>query len=162
VTCEQPLRLWRDRRLLRVVLRERQLFQPNCLSACISKVSVAIHLERLFKSGRRRRRAVPSKANTWQTISSGKIKKTGEKYNRIQTLRFLVDGRLGEESRASASDVSCKGSSLRRVRRLLESGILSGFLPGQLRNLGQRRGQASDLEGAVNCVESIWDYDGFY
>lgn len=39
------------------------------------------------------------------------------------TLRFLVDGRVGEESGASASEVSCSWISLRRARRRFDSGI---------------------------------------
>ena len=39
------------------------------------------------------------------------------------TLLFLLAGRLGEESGASTSEVSCSWISFRRARRLLERGI---------------------------------------
>ena len=44
------------------------------------------------------------------------------------TLRFLLAGRLGEESGASTSEVSCSWISFRRARRLLERGIFFSFL----------------------------------
>lgn len=39
------------------------------------------------------------------------------------TLRFLFEGREGDESGASASDVSCSCISLRRARRRFDRGI---------------------------------------
>lgn len=45
------------------------------------------------------------------------------------TLRFLLAGRLGDESGASTSEVSCSRASVRRVRRRLEGGIVINMAP---------------------------------
>lgn len=59
----------------------------------------------------------------------------------IRTLRLFVVGRVGDESGASTSDVSWSWISLRRARRLFDSGMVDLFLSVGVRNPESRQTQ---------------------